>query len=69
MKVNRRGFLGQVSVAGLATAFGPDRSKASEPGFKGPRVRIGASTYCYWHFRGERTPVESVLSRADALGL
>ncbi|MBI1983838.1 MAG: sugar phosphate isomerase/epimerase [Acidobacteria bacterium] len=69
MKVNRRGFLEQVSVAGLATAFGPDHSKASEPGFRGPRVRIGASTYCYWHFRGERTPVESVLSRADALGL
>jgi sugar phosphate isomerase/epimerase len=69
MKVNRRDFLGQVSVAGLASALSPHRTKASEPEVKGPRVRIGASTYCYWHFRGERTPVESVLSRADAMGL
>ena len=69
MKVNRRGFLGQISGAALATAFALDRPKATEPAFTGPRVRIGASTYCYWHFRGERTPVESVLSRAGALGL
>lgn len=69
MKVNRRGFLGQASVAGLATALSPGRSMPSDPQVIGPRVRIGASTYCYWHFRGERTPIESVLSRADALGL
>ena len=69
MKANRRDFLGKASVAGLAAAFAPHPARASEPAFKGPRVRIGASTYCYWHFRGERVPIESVISRADAMGL
>ncbi len=69
MRLNRRGFLELASSAGLATAFAPGRVRAAEPGVTGPRVRIGASTYCYWHFHGERTPVESVLSRADAMGL
>jgi L-ribulose-5-phosphate 3-epimerase len=32
-------------------------------------VRLGVSTYSYWHFRGEPYPVERVLDEAARLGL
>ncbi|MCS7264293.1 MAG: sugar phosphate isomerase/epimerase [Armatimonadetes bacterium] len=32
-------------------------------------MRLGVSTYSYWHFRGERYPVEKVMEQAANLGL
>jgi L-ribulose-5-phosphate 3-epimerase len=32
-------------------------------------MRLGVSTYSYWHFRGEPYPVEQVLEQAARLGL
>ena len=32
-------------------------------------LRLGTSTYSYWHFLPEKTPIESVLDAAAALGL
>ncbi len=32
-------------------------------------MRFGVSTYSFWHFRGERYPVERVMEQAAALGL
>lgn len=34
-----------------------------------PSPRLGISTYSYWHFREPKTPVETVLERAGALGV
>lgn len=34
-----------------------------------PTLRLGTSTYSYWHFTPEKTPIESVLDSAHALGL
>ncbi|MCS6951447.1 MAG: sugar phosphate isomerase/epimerase family protein [Bryobacterales bacterium] len=33
-----------------------------------PRIRIAVSTYSYWHFRGEKYPVEKVIEEAARLG-
>ncbi len=33
-----------------------------------PRTRIAVSTYSYWHFRGEKYPVEKVIEDAARLG-
>ena len=32
------------------------------------RPRLAVSTYSYWHFRGPKTPIETVIDRAAALG-
>lgn len=32
-------------------------------------VRLGVSSYSYWHFRGPKFPIESVIDRAAGLGL
>jgi L-ribulose-5-phosphate 3-epimerase len=32
-------------------------------------MKLGVSTYSYWHFRGEKVPIEVVLDRAAALNL
>ena len=32
-------------------------------------LRLGTSTYSYWHFTPEKTPIESVLDAAAELGL
>lgn len=34
-----------------------------------PTLRLGTSTYSYWHFTPEKTPIEYVLEQAHALGL
>src|ERR1700737_430283 len=31
-------------------------------------VRLGISSYSYWHFRGPKFPIETVIERASALG-
>src|SRR5690348_14080600 len=32
-------------------------------------ARLGISTYSYWHFRGPKFPIETVIERAAALGV
>lgn len=32
-------------------------------------MRLGTSTYSYWHFKTEKVPIETVLDRAAGLGL
>src|ERR1700730_15089440 len=32
-------------------------------------MKLGTSTYSYWHFRSEKVPIETVLDRAAALEL
>ncbi len=34
-----------------------------------PTLRLGTSTYSYWHFTAEKTPIETVLNAAHELGL
>ena len=32
-------------------------------------LRLGTSTYSYWHFTPEKVPIEYVIDQAQALGL
>ena len=34
-----------------------------------PTLRLGTSSYSYWHFTPEKTPLEYVMDQAAALGL
>ncbi|HLK56407.1 MAG TPA: sugar phosphate isomerase/epimerase [Chthonomonadaceae bacterium] len=32
-------------------------------------IKLGVSSYAFWHFRGPKFPIETVIERADALGI
>lgn len=65
--LNRRSFfttsaLGAASIGFAADALSPiDTPK--------PRVKLGISTYSYWHFRPPKVPIHTVIDKAAALGV
>jgi len=72
--MHRRAFLTQSSLATGAVAltagytFAATPSPAPAPSPR-PRVKLAVSTYSYWHFRGPKVPVETVIDKAAALGV
>ena len=66
MKASRRDFIrtGAAAAAGAAA----DAGQAPQSPTAARRIRLGVSTYSYWHFRGERYPVEKVIEDAARLG-
>jgi sugar phosphate isomerase/epimerase len=67
MTLSRRTFLG--AGVSLVTAGSAKTSLARQGASGGAApIRIAVSTYSYWHFRGERYPVERVIEDAARLG-
>ena len=73
---NRRSFLATASLgaAGLASgALDPGPAKAAElpPTSKtqAAKVKLGISTYSYWHFRDPKVPIEAVIDHASELAV
>jgi L-ribulose-5-phosphate 3-epimerase len=67
MTLTRRAFLG--TGVSLATAGSASASAVRQAtGGRTSPLRLAVSTYSYWHFRGERYPVERVIEDAARLG-
>jgi L-ribulose-5-phosphate 3-epimerase len=68
----RRKFLRQATLAagGLMLAPRTPRAAAAEPSPPATPTnnRIAVSTYSFWHFRGEKTPIETCIDRAARMG-
>ena len=64
--MKRREFL----FAAGAAALTPPKTvpAAPAPRFK-KRLKLGISTYSYWHFEEKRFPVETVIERAAEIGV
>lgn len=71
--VSRRGFLTAISSAVAGAAAGPIKSLAAEQPEPKPqpkaRIKLAISTYSYWHLRGPRVPIETVIDKAAELGV
>jgi sugar phosphate isomerase/epimerase len=65
MKVSRRDLLKTGALAGLSIGS-PNPAAAAVP--SAPRIRIGVSTYSYWHFDKVKYPIEKVIENAAQLG-
>lgn len=70
--MNRRSFV----ISGSLAAFGaacttPARESSPPPaaGAPGPRIKLGISSYSYWHFTETKYPIEGVIDQAAALGV
>jgi len=73
--MNRRAFLGAAGAtaagAALPVPAALAATQASGPAGARPRVKLGISSYSYWHFRpaNERYPIEKVIDHAAAIGV
>ncbi|HSH15395.1 MAG TPA: TIM barrel protein [Verrucomicrobiae bacterium] len=63
--LNRRQFFAGAAVAtgALATTLSPVAAQAAAVPGK-PEVKLGISTYSYWHFRDPKVPIETVIDEA-----
>jgi L-ribulose-5-phosphate 3-epimerase len=57
--MNRRQFIAATALASAGAAVGAGDS----------RVKLGISSYSYWHFRTAKVPIETVIDKAAALGV
>ena len=63
----RRSLLHAGGVAALGASCASPSPEA-EPAPPGKRIRLGVSSYSYWHFSAEKYPIEKVIDHAAELG-
>jgi L-ribulose-5-phosphate 3-epimerase len=70
MLLNRRSFLGTATLGttGLALS-GTAADQPNQSATTKSRIRLGLSSYSFWHFRPPRVPIEEVIDHASALGV
>jgi len=66
--MNRRTFLAVTACAGAAGALGAELETSLASTAK-KRLKLGVSTYSYWHFRTAKVPIETVIDKAAQLGV
>jgi sugar phosphate isomerase/epimerase len=64
---SRRVFFANTFAATTALALAPTLSAAEEK--PKPKVKLGVSSYSYWHFRAPKVSIETVIEKAGALGV
>ena len=62
--MNRRQFLATTA----ATALALNTTRAAEAPTPPKRIKLGISSYSYWHFRTEKVSIETVIDKSAALG-
>lgn len=69
MPYSRRTFLG-AGLAALPLSTLSVRAQTTPPAplARARPIKLAVSSYSYWHFRGERTPIEHVIDDAARLG-
>jgi sugar phosphate isomerase/epimerase len=72
MDQSRRSFF-KNSIAATAVAAIPGVTMAepfrSQTDLPKPRIKLSISSYSYWHFKGEKFPIEKVIDEAAKLGV
>ncbi len=68
MKLPRRTFLATAACAGAALALGAPRAASAAPA-PTRRMKLGISTYSYWHFRPPKISIETVIDKSAEIGV
>src|SRR5690242_19036577 len=69
MSHSRRQFLNSIVAGGVAASVAPlfaFREKDTAPA---PRIKLSISSYSYWHFKGDKFPIEKVIDEAAKIGV
>src|SRR5437870_6000926 len=67
MNVTRRTFLTAGAWSAASLALGAS-AKAADP-VKKKRIKLGISTYSYWHFRPPKVSIETVIEKSAKIGV
>ncbi|MBT1700255.1 sugar phosphate isomerase/epimerase [Fulvivirgaceae bacterium PWU4] len=68
MTHSRRQFFNNMLAGGAAVAATPLLSFASTPA-PAPRIKLSVSSYSFWHFKGDKFPIEKVIDEAARIGV
>src|SRR5215813_15226311 len=68
MTLSRRDMLKTGAMASAALITGETLAEATQPAKSTQPIRIGVSTYSYWHFDKVKYPIEKVIENAANLG-
>ena len=61
--MNRRQFIATSALATAGAAVGHGATESEKP-----RIKLGISSYSYWHFKTAKVPIGTVIDKAAALG-
>lgn len=64
--MNRRNFLSSAALTTAAPLVAPLQSAAVKPSSK---IKLSVSSYSYWHFKGDKFPIQRVIDEAAKMGL
>jgi L-ribulose-5-phosphate 3-epimerase len=67
--MNRRSFLSATAASLGASLALPMAAAESKPATPRKKIKLGISTYSYWHFRTARVPIETVIDKTAELGV
>jgi sugar phosphate isomerase/epimerase len=67
MQLNRRAFLTSTALVASSAALAVPSGNATEP--KKNRIKLGISSYSYWHFRPPKVSIETVIEKSAELGV
>jgi sugar phosphate isomerase/epimerase len=65
MRYTRRSFLTSAALA--STAFNLPAAEGARAARK--RIKLGISTYSYWHFKTAKVPIETVIDKSAEIGV
>jgi len=68
MDNSRRSFVKNTIAGSLGVGMFPRFTKEESIPLK-PRIKLSISSYSYWHFQGEKFPIEKVIDEAAKLGV
>ena len=69
MKQTRRSFLAAAALAGTGLTLAPASAHADAKAAPKKRVKLGISTYSYWHFKTAKVPIETVIEKSAEIGV
>lgn len=64
--MNRRNFLSSAALTTAAPLVAPLQSTVVKPS---PKIKLSVSSYSYWHFKGDKFPIQRVIDEAAKMGL
>src|SRR5262245_28053797 len=67
--MNRRTFLTMTACASAAAGALGAELETTRATAGNKRIKLGISTYSYWHFRTAKVPIETVIDKAAQLGV
>lgn len=66
--MQRRDFIQNSLLAGGLSGIPSSQAIPAKPSLQ-PSIKLSVSSYSYWHFKGDKFPIEKVIDEAAALGL